>query len=299
MSLNLNQLRIFYACGRHHTFSDAAEELFLTPPAVTIQIRELEAFLDMALFHRHKKRIELTEAGELLFKYAEKIFDTVALAERSMGQLKDLKKGSLNIGVNRVFTQYMMPSICELFRKDHPDIHVRLYDGSSNEIIRYLVDHKIELGLVAARPKYPTQLEVIPFSREELVLALAKDHPLTRKKKISINDLKNELLIIREKGSGTREVILNKYSEAKIEPRILIESNNWSFLKEQVAYGNGISFLAESMIKEELAAGSLKTRILTEGPFEFTTVIVYPKNRFLSLSAEAFLNILIKKKDDF
>jgi len=294
--LNLNQLKIFYACGRHHTFSDAAEEIFLTQPAVTMQIRELEGYLGIDLFHRTGKRIELTEAGRILLKYARKIFDLATAAETSIMQIKDLKTGTLLIGTNKVYIKYVMPSIVSSFQEKYPGIHVNLYGGSASEIIESLINHKIELGIVPAKPPYPPQLKVIPFTQEELVLGLAPNHPLNKKRSISIQDLAHEPLVIREKGSYTREIILDRYRKAKIKPRILTEANSWDFIKEQVASGNGIAFLAEWTLKEELAAGSLKTRILTEGPFTFNVDIVCLKRRSISPSAQVFIDLLIKSK---
>lgn len=296
MALNLNQLRIFYACGKHQTFSDAAEELLLTQPAVTIQIRELEAYLGMGLFHRRGKRIELTEAGRILFKYAQKIFDLAALAERSMWQLKDLKTGILKVGTNKVYIRYMMPRVVSSFQEKYPAVQVSLYGGSSAEIVKSLIDHNIELGVIPAKSSYPPQLKVIPFTQEELVLALARDHPLNRKPKISLEDLAKESLVIREKGSYTREIILDRYREAKIKPHILTEANSWDFIKEQVISGNGIAFLAEWTLKEELAAGSLNTRVISEGPFRFSVDIVYLKKRSISPLAEAFISLLLETK---
>jgi len=296
MALNLNQLKIFYTCGKHHTFSDAAEELFLTQPAVTMQIRHLEDYFNMKLFHRHRKRIELTEAGKILFDYAQKIFDLAALAESSMRQLQDLKTGVLKIGTNKVYIKYMMPSIVSSFQKKYPEMHVNLYGGSSAEIVKSLIDHNIEFGVIPAKSSYPPQIKVLPFTHEELVLTLARDHPLNKKRKISIKDLAGEPLIIREKGSYTREIILERYRKAKIEPRIISEANNWDFIKEQAASGNGIAFLAEWTLKEEMAAGFLKTRILTEGPFKFNVDIVCLRDRSLSPSAKVFLDLLLESR---
>ncbi len=268
----------------------------MTQPAVTIQIRELEAYLGMGLFHRRGKRIELTEAGRILFKYAQKIFDLAALAERSMWQLKDLKTGILKVGTNKVYIRYMMPRVVSSFQEKYPTVQVSLYGGSSAEIVKSLIDHNIELGVIPAKSSYPPQLKVIPFTQEELVLALARDHPLNRKPKISLEDLAKESLVIREKGSYTREIILDRYREAKIKPHILTEANSWDFIKEQVIAGNGIAFLAEWTLKEELAAGSLNTRVISEGPFRFSVDIVYLEKRSISPLAKAFISLLLETK---
>ncbi len=159
-----------------------------------------------------------------------------------------------------------MPALISSFQEKHPGVHVILSEGSSAEISNSLIVHKNELGLIA-RLTYPPQLKVLSFSREELVLILRRNHPLTRLRKISLSDLAREPLIIREKGSGTRDVVLEKYREARIKPSILTEASNVDFIKELVETGNGISFVVKSAVQEELRRGTLKTRALVEGPF--------------------------------
>lgn len=294
--MNLNQLRIFLVSGKHRTFSEAAQALFLTQPAVTMQIKQLEAYLGIDLFHRHGKRIELTEPGRILFDYAQKIFELTESAEKAIRELKDLKTGVLRIGTLKIYARYMMPSLISSYQEKYPGIHVILDEGSSTEITRSLIEHRNELGLISAESSYPPQLEVTPYTQERMVLVLGRDHPLNKKRKICLNDLAHESLIVREKGSVSRQIILNKYREAKIEPLILTEARNLEFIIEQVQAGKGITFIAEWAVKDELTRGSLKVRALSEGPFMISVDIAYLKNRILSLPARAFMDLLIEKR---
>lgn len=294
--MNLNQLKIFYVSGKLQSFSAAAGELLISQPAVTMQIRELETYYNLRLFNRHGKRVELTEAGRILFVYAKKIFDWTAQAERAIWELKDLEAGTLKIGTTKTYAKHFMPALISSFQEKHPGVHVILSEGSSAEISNSLIVHKNELGLIA-RLTYPPQLKVLSFSREELVLILRRNHPLTRLRKISLTDLAREPLIIREKGSGTRDVVLEKYREARIKPSILTEASNVDFIKELVETGNGISFVVKSAVQEELRRGTLKTRALVEGPFYLNVDIVYLINRILSPSAQAFLELLQTRED--
>lgn len=294
--MNLNQLKIFYVSGKLQSFSAAAGELLISQPAVTMQIRELETYYNLRLFNRHGKRVELTEAGRILFGYAKKIFDWTARAERAIWELKDLEAGTLKIGTTKTYAKHFMPALISSFQEKHPGVHVILSEGSSAEISNSLIVHKNELGLIA-RLTYPPQLKVLSFSREELVLILRRNHPLTRLRKISLTDLAREPLIIREKGSGTRDVVLEKYREARIKPSILTEASNVDFIKELVETGNGISFVVKSAVQEELRRGTLKTRALVEGPFYLNVDIVYLTNRNLSPSAQAFLELLQTRED--
>jgi DNA-binding transcriptional LysR family regulator len=294
--LNLNQLKIFHVSGKWLSFSAAAEELFLTQPAVTMQIRYLESYFNVKLFHRQGKRMELTEAGRVLYGYAQKIFDLAARAERTIWELKDLESGTLKIGTTKTYAKHFMPFLISSFQESHPGVHVILSEGSSAEIANSLIVHKNELGLIA-RSKYPPQIKVCSFRREELVLVFGRHHPLTRLRKISINDLAREPLILREKGSGTRDMIVDRYREAGIKPIILTEASNVDFIKELVETGNGISFVVKSAVQEELKRRTLKTRTLSSGPLFLNVDIVYLKNRNLSPSAQAFLELLQKEED--
>jgi DNA-binding transcriptional LysR family regulator len=289
--LNLNQLKMFYISGKKQSFSAAAEELLLTQPAVTMQVRQLEAYFNLQLFHRHGKRIELTEAGKILFRHAQKIFDQAALAERAIWEFTDMEAGTLKIGTTKTYAKHLMPSLISAYQERYPGIHVILSEGSSAEIAGSLIVQKNEVGLIA-KASYPPQLKVISYRREELVLILGRNHPLTRLRKISLKELAREPLILREKGSGTRDIILEKYREARVKPPILTEADNVDFIKELVETGKGISFVVGSALRDELKRRTLKTRTLAEGPIFLNADIVYLKNRSLSPSAQAFLKLL-------
>jgi DNA-binding transcriptional LysR family regulator len=135
---------------------------------------------------------------------------------------------------------------------------------------------------------------VLSFAQEELVLIMGRFHPLARSRRLSLRDLGREPLILREKGSGTRDIILEKYREARLKPSILTEAGSVDFIKELVETGKGISFVVRSAVEEELQRGALKTRPLAEGPFYLNVDIVYLKNRTLSPAAQAFLEILMR-----
>lgn len=295
--MNLNQLRIFFFCGKHRTFSEAAKKLFLSQPAVTMQIKQLEAHLGIALFRRSGKTMQMTDAGHILFEYAQKIFDLTEAAENAVKELKELKIGDLKIGTLYIYARFMMPPLISSYQTKYPGVRVDLDEGSSDEIAQSLIDYKNELGLIAAKSPVPPQLAVIPYCRDELVLVLASDHPLNKKRKICLADLAKEPLLIQRKGSFSREFILHKYQEAGIEPRILIEARNLAFIIEQVEAGKGVSFTSIWAFKDRIERGTLKIQTLSEGPFWINISIAYRKNRVLSPAAQAFMNLMIERKE--
>ncbi len=297
MNLNLYQLKIFFFCGQHQTFSAAAKALFLSQPAVTMQIKQLEGYLGIELFQRCGKITRLTNAGRVLFEYAQKIFELTETAENAIKELKNLKTGDLRIGTLYIYARFMIPPLISAYQAEHPGVHVVLDEGSSTEIIRSLMDYKNELGLIAVRSHMPSQLRVIPYCQDELVLVMASDHPLNEKRSICLADLANESLIIQREGALSREFILHKYQEAGIEPRILAEARNLAFIIEQVQAGKGISFTSSWAFKDQLDRGTLTIRTLAEGPFLINVGIAYLENRELSPLAHAFMDLAVRHKN--
>ncbi len=297
MNINLNPLMTFFLCGKHRTFSEAAAALFLTTPAVTMQMKQLEAHLGIDLFHRHRKTIELTEPGLILFEHAKKIFELAKSVENTVKAIKDLNIGDLRIGTLQTYSGYMMSALITSYQEKYPGIHVLWDEGSSTEIICSIIDRKNELGLISVKTPIHPQLQVIPYFLDELVLVLPSDHPLCKMRKICMEDLAHEPLVIRQKGSISREIILDKYREAKIEPHIVTEAKNVAFNIEQVVAAKGISFMPTWSLQDQLQRGAVKVRSLAEGPFLINIDIAYLKNRVLSPAAQAFMNLLMERKN--
>ncbi|MFH1124807.1 MAG: LysR family transcriptional regulator substrate-binding protein, partial [Pseudomonadota bacterium] len=203
----------------------------------------------------------------------------------------------LRIGILKIYARNLMSALISAYQDKYPGIQVVVEEGNAKEIIRTLLDDKTELGLIATASFTPPQLNVIPYFQEETILVLPNWHPLSKKKIISLKDLGNEALIVRERGATSREFIMEKYREAKIVPRILIEISNPLFIIEQVEAGKGIAFIAKSFLKEHLKRGSLKARPLAEGPFTIDIGIAHSKNRTLSPAARAFMELMIERKN--
>ena len=301
MTLNLNHLRIFYFCGKCRTFSEAAKTLFLTQPAVTMQIKQLEADIGLDLFHHHVKTIHLTEPGRILFEHAQKIFELAESTDNIVKELKNLKIGVLRIGTLPAYARYLMPPLITSYREKYPGIHVALDEGSPTEITRSLIDYDNELGLILAKSPFSPKLELIPCLQDEFLLVLASCHPLNRKRIIRFTDLTNESLIVRHKSEFvSREFILDKYREAKIEPRALIEARSLALILGEVEAGKGIAFIAKQAVKNQfnfIKQRALACRSLSESPLLINIDIAYLKNRILSPAARAFIDLLMERKD--
>jgi DNA-binding transcriptional LysR family regulator len=289
--MNLNQLKAFYFAAREKSVTKAAETLYVTQPAVTMQIKALEESLEVKLFRKYGKQLELTEAGNVLFRYAEKMFKIVEQMEYALKGYKELAKGSLTIGTTRSFARHLMPGLLSRFQESFPGVKVYLREGSSQEIADDLVEFKYDLGIIGRLPNL-NKLKVIPYTKEEFCLVTSPEHKFAEKEEVSYQELKDEPVIIREKGSGSRYAILSLLRSKGVEPSVLVEAGSVEFIKEYVMKGRGISFLYKPEIQMEAKMGHLKPLQIKEGPILIQTDIVLRLEEEPSPPAQAFLRLI-------
>lgn len=290
MQINLNQLKAFYFAAREKSVTKAAETLYVTQPAVTMQIKALEGSLEVKLFRKYGKQLELTEAGHVLFKYAEKMFEIVEHMEYALKGYREVAKGSLTIGTTRSFARHLMPRLLSRFQESFPGVKVYLKEGSSQEIADDLLAFKYDLGLIGRLPNLG-KLKVIPYTKEEFCLVTSPQHRFAKKGEVSYRDLENEPIIIREKGSGSRYAILSLLRSKGVEPSVLVEAGSVEFIKEYVIKGRGISFLYKPEIQMETKMGLLTSLQMKEGPIFVQTDVVLPPDIEPSPPAQAFLRL--------
>ena len=293
--LNLNQLKAFYLAATCGSISRAAEKLFISQPAVSMQIKALEEQYSVQLFIRRKKRLELTEPGKELFQRAEKIFAIVASAERLLAHYAEPGQDVLRIGSTKTLVRYFLRGYISRFQQSFPNIHIEINEGSSEEIVQSVLDQRSDIAIVGI-VAYDAKLKVIPFSQDEIVLLAAPGHRLNGNRVISIKDLKGEHLIFREKGSGVRKAVDGLLAAAGIAPPVLIETGNVDFIKEMVQIGNGITLLASMGVDADVKAGRLAAVRLKESPIFLDIDLVVSKERTLSKAEQAFLDLLMENR---
>jgi DNA-binding transcriptional LysR family regulator len=291
MQINLNQIRAFFFAAREKSVTKAAEILYVTQPAVTMQIKALEEALEIKLFRKYGKQLEMTEAGHMLFRYAEKMFDIVEQMEYALKGYVELSRGSLTIGTTRSFARHLMPGLLSRFQQSYPGVKVILKEGSSQEIANGLVAFKYDLGIIGRLP-HLSKLKVIPYTKEEFCLVTSPEHKFADMGEVSYKELKGEPVIIREKGSGSRYAILSLLRSKGVEPSVLVEAGSVEFIKEYVIKGRGISFLYKPEIQMEARMGLLKPVKVEEGPIFVQTDIVLPWDAEPSPPAKAFLQLV-------
>jgi DNA-binding transcriptional LysR family regulator len=289
--LNLKQLEAFYFTAKKKGFTRAAEELNVTQPAVTIQVKSLEKSLNVNLIQQVGKRLQLTEAGELLYQYAVKIFDLVSDVDEKMREFKKLMKGTLQIGATKHYARYIMPYLLSEFQRRYPRIKVILDEGNSENMARSVLDMKNELALIS-EIKLDQKIKSNFFSTVEFVLVASSEHRFSQRKSISLGELDGEPVILREQGSALREAILKKFHEYGIWPSVIIESSSLDFILDYVKQNKGVSFMIEPDIMEELEKGILKIIPVDEGSITLFTDFIYHTEKSLSPPAEAFLKMV-------
>ena len=255
MHLTLRQLKIFEAVARHLSFSRAADELHLTQPAVSMQVRSLEEAAGLPLTEQVGKKIFLTEAGGELARHARVVAQQLREAEEALAAMKGLRGGLLNIAAVST-AKYFVPRLLAAFRDNHPEVELRLGVHNREAIVQQLADNEIDLAIMG-RP--PQEIETVsePFADNPLVFIAAPDHPLARLKRIEPQRLAKEIFLLREPGSGTRAAMERFLTEHGVVPQRSVEMTSNETIKQAVMAGMGISFISERTIALELATHNI------------------------------------------
>ena len=294
MDLNLNQLRAFYYAAKCASITVAAEKLFVTQPAVSMQIRALEVQYEVILFDRRKKKLALTQAGRQLYELADRIFGLVEQAEQLLAGSGLPPRAVLRIGSTKTLVRYLLARHISKFRESYPGIPILIDEGSSSQMVRSVIEKRNDLAIVG-KVEYGDEIEMIPFDGDELVLLASPSHPLARREMVSIADLKHENLILRENGSAIRCIVERVLRENGVECSAFLETGNVDFIKELVQMGNGVALIARMGVDRDIAAGNLTIIPVLEGPFYFDIDIVVNKERGLTPTDQAFLGVLMQE----
>ncbi|MGI5837692.1 MAG: selenium metabolism-associated LysR family transcriptional regulator [Chloroflexota bacterium] len=296
--MNLNQLKVFCEVVERRGFTRAAEALYLTQPAVSRQVQELERFYGVELFEQIGKRIYPTEAGNTLYSFAKQIFHTLDDLEVEINQLKGLKSGHMRIAASATAGTYLLPPLLGKFKRKYPGVEVTLEIHNSQQVERMLMQlHHLDLG-VTERPVLDSALYSEPFDTDELVVIVSPDHPFTEKEELCSKDLETQPFIMREQGSGTRTLLDEEFSRLNLRVRPIMELGSTAAVKQAVAAGLGISIVSSRSIRLEVAAGLLTPMRCSDLQLVREIRFVHHKDKRLSRAATAFLQILKKAFPD-
>ena len=248
------RLQVFYTVARLLSFTKAAETLHMTQPAVTFQVRQLEDHFNTRLFDRTHNKIVLTDAGQKVYFYAEKIFELNSEMEHSLRALSEDTSGTLSIGGSTTIAQYTFPTLLKGFREKYPELSIRICEANTEGIVAKVESSMIDLGIVEA-PVSNQDLDVDIFRADELVLIMHPEHEFAKREYVKPLDIINLPFITREEGSGTKSVIFDYFTKHNIEKNninICMELGNSESVKGAVETGIGVSILSKTTIEKEL-----------------------------------------------
>ena len=276
------RLKVFQTVGLKLSYTKAANELFITQPAVSKHINELEQQLQTRLFVRNGSSISLTPSGEILMNYAHKIFKLYAQMENDLLEINNVSNGTLQIGASTTIAQYLLPGILAMFKKSYPSIDIKFINGNSEFIEQQMVAEKIDIGLVEGISHYQ-QINYEFFAKDEIVLVARTNNKFLRNNEIKPDQLMSIPIILREQGSGTLEVISKALSNIGISIKNLnveIHMDNTEGIKEYLQYADCAAFLSIHSITKELKQNQLSI-------IEIKGLEIYREFQFIHLQGQA------------
>ena len=286
--MEFDQLKGFYHVAKLLSFTEAAHKLYLTQPAISLQVKALEEELGEKLFERVGRKVKLTHAGELLLRRAEEIVGKMDEIRSVMGELQTLDRGRFVLGTSDTTSLYFIPDLIKEFRRAHPNIEIHMVNRISQEVVRRVVDCEVDLGIVSL-PVVEPRLQVVPLIRHPLVCIVSSEHPLAGRKHVRPGDLAGEPMVALERDSTTRRKIDAYLGTNGIEPMTVIELGSFEIIKKFVAIGLGIS-----IIPERAAGGATdgyRKIPFAKSPPHIDLGAVVRKDRFLPHPARAFLEL--------
>jgi DNA-binding transcriptional LysR family regulator len=254
------RLKVFRTVAEHRNFRKAAEHLYITQPAVTQHIRALEESFSVPLFDRTGKEITLTPAGVILLRHVKQLDALIARAEEEMSALVGEVRGELRIAASMTIAQFVLPHILGDFVRRHPSVHFAIESSKTEEVINLIVSQRAALGLIEG-PAHSRDVTVEPWIEDELVLAIPASHEWDNTREIAMTDLREARLLVRERGSGTREIVEQSMAERGISMRDLksiMEVDSTEGILASIEAGLGIGFVSRRALRRSLLLGTLK-----------------------------------------
>lgn len=291
-SITLHQLQVFEATARHCNFTKAAEELFLTQPTISMQVKQLSKSVGMPLFEKVGKRLYMTEAGKEIFEASQAIFDRLTQLEVSLTALQGVESGKLRIGATTT-AQYIVPRLLAPFCQTYPNVDVSLKIDIDRNIFERLNDNQDDLYILSRLPDR-SDIQARLFLDNPLVVVAPASHPLAQQTHISLATLAKEPLILRESGSAIREAVESLFEKHNLVPRVRMELENDEAIKQSIAQGLGISVLSLHSLSPTSSILDLVTLNVEEFPIHRQWYVVFLKTRFLSTAVQTFMDYLLQ-----
>ncbi len=291
----LRQLQVFEAIVRHGHFTRASEELFLTQPTVSMQVKKLADAIGLPLFEQAGRNVKPTQAAQELYKACRDVFETLANLEMKIADIKGIKRGRLRLCVVTT-AKYIAPELLGEFRQMHQGIEVSLKVTNRDRVLDRMQANEDDLYIMGQAPTDEIQVDTYAFAPNPLVVMAPRNHPLLKKKKIPLSRIAEEPLILREPGSGIRDVTLRVFAAAGLRPRVSMELGSNEAIKHAIVGGLGLSILSLHTLTLEGSDGPVTVLDVDGFPIQRQWYMVHPKGKELSVVARAFLEYAISSE---
>ena len=291
--MNLNQLKIFYLAAKKRNLSVAAAELFITQPAVTKGIQRLQEYYDIKFIDHIGKKLVLTDAGEVLYEIAEKIFELESKAEESIRDFQERKRGRIRILSSESFGDYYLPRIIIPFSKAYPLVRITMNILPTEQVIENTATLNNDLGFIS----YPVEhkkLLVKEVLEDQLVIITPPDHPLGRYPTLKPSNLEDQLLIMHETGSAPRKALENYIRKNDLSVSIHLELSSNRAIKRAVEGGIGIALISRKVANEEIRNKRLRAIPLSDRSMTRKFYMVHHQDKYLSESLQNFIDMVFK-----
>ncbi len=291
LHLTLRQLQVFESAATYLNFSHTAKQLYLSQPAVSMQIKQLEENIGLPLFEQMGKKLFLTEAGRELFQYSRNITQQLAEMESVFDEMKGLGHGKLTLSVVNT-ANYFTPQLLARFCQQHPDINVILQVANRDAVLKQLADNSTDLAILG-QPPDGLDITAESFLDNPLVVIAAPGHPLAKLKRVKFARLAEETFLSCEQGSGTRSAMERVFEQHHIQPHISMEMETNEAIKQAVQAGMGLGILSLHSIELELETGRLAMLNVEHFPLHRLWFVAHRSNKRLTSAAMAFKNFLL------
>jgi DNA-binding transcriptional LysR family regulator len=284
------RLQVFYTVAKQLSFTKAAEQLFMTQPAVTFQVKQLEEHFNTRLFERSHGRIALTPAGRIVVEYAERILTMSEEMDTRVADLTGVVAGPLLLGASTTIAEFILPQILGEFKARHPEVQAHMTVANSETIVNRVADHTIDVGLIES-PSYLPSLQNEICCDDELVVICAPTHALATRSTVTAHDIAAIPMVRREPGSGTREFTDNYFRECGVPPEdlnLVMELGSPEAMKGVVETGIAVAIVSRATIAKELRLGSVVAIPLAPRLMR-TLSVVHPKEKFRSRLLTTFV----------
>lgn len=296
MRMTLRQLRVFRAVCDNRSYSRAAEEMALTQPAVSLQIRQLEELVGQPLFEYSGRTLHLTDAAEALRRTSEDIFGRLESLDMQLSTLQGSLQGQLKLAVESS-AQYFIPHLFAAFRRRYPEVSLELVVVNHSQALQRLSTNRDDLLIISQVPS-ELDLEFMPFLDNPIIAVAPPDHPLCERGLLKLQDLTGWPLLVREAGSGTRRAI-ERHCDQKHAPfELKIELGSLEAQREGVLAGLGLALLPQHAVRRELADGLLRQLPVEELPLRRSWCVVHPRGKYLSPVAQTFFAFMRSERQE-